>query len=1010
MEPIIVLALLLLAAIFILPIMALVKASGAAQVAHAAFEKSGLLERQLERLERKINGPTDFAPPQPQPKPVEPVIEKAPEKAAAKEPEPPVREWAAPQIAPPVFKQPETSPAPAPLPMPKMPEPEARKETPAAHPRASSELSPDELEQFMGVKLFAWIGGIALFLAVAFFVKYSFEHDLIPAWLRIATGYVIGAGLVGGGLAMRRKDYAVTSQTLCATGVLSLYGVTFASHAIYHFAGNGLTFAIMTAITAGAFLLAVRMDAAVIAVLGIAGGFITPLLLSSGQDNPFGLFSYLALLNAGLLAVALRREWNFLAVLGTIGTLLMEAAWLSAFFVRSEYEIGARIFIPMGVLLLFPALYFGATWLGRKREMIRAWFAGSGLVLAAAAFIFAATIYQQTSIAQRPWTLFGFLFVADVLVLAFALIERKAAHIHLAAGGFIFILLACWINEALSHSLLFTALGMVFIFTAFHTLAPLALKRLRGIEAPWWCNQIFPLFGILLVLIPVSQLPSVPLGIWPVLFLFDAVAFVLAMLSGVIFGAVAAVVLTFIAMWILLGHVTSSLAGLPAMLFITGVFTAIFFIATAGMLRRRQTTSETEPEPMWSQFPVFVVLMPFALMILIVAQFPLQNPSPVFALALCLVALLMLAARWQRMDWLPLVGLGAVWALEALWQQQSFSPAHWGVPFGWHVVFYALFIALPFLCQKAFRGKTLPWDAAALSGPLHFWLVYRLTLAAAPQQPWISLLPAAFAVAPLLTGLALRNRLANDEPSRLPILARQFGVALGFATLVIALQLHRENLTIGWALEGVALCWLFRRLPHPGLRVSGLALLAVSFLRLTINPAVLEYHDRAALPILNWYLYAYGLVIAAFIIAARLLAPPRDQIGELRLPPILKTLGSVLGFLLLNLEIADFFTPAGAPVLTFDFAANLGRDMTYSIAWAFFALALVINGLIRRSAPSRYAGLALLSVTVAKLFFHDLSALGQLYRIGALFAVAVIAMFSSFLYQRFLKDAKQGER
>ena len=83
-------------------------------------------------------------------------------------------------------------------------------------------------EQFMGAKMFAWIGGFALFLGVAFFVKYSFEHNLISPELRVAIGFLTGIALVIGGVALKRKENAVTAQTLCATGILILYAVTFA--------------------------------------------------------------------------------------------------------------------------------------------------------------------------------------------------------------------------------------------------------------------------------------------------------------------------------------------------------------------------------------------------------------------------------------------------------------------------------------------------------------------------------------------------------------------------------------------------------------------------------------------------------------------------------------------------------------------------------------------------------------------------------------------------------------
>ncbi|HWN65434.1 MAG TPA: DUF2339 domain-containing protein, partial [Candidatus Binatus sp.] len=94
--------------------------------------------------------------------------------------------------------------------------------------------------------------------------------------------------------------------------------------------------------------------------------------------------------------------------------------------------------------------------------------------------------------------------------------------------------------------------------------------------------------------------------------------------------------------------------------------------------------------------------------------------------------------------------------------------------------------------------------------------------------------------------------------------------------------------------------------------------------------------------------------------------------------------------------------------LTFQFSGNFARDMSYSIAWALFALLLLIVGMQKKTAPVRYASLGLLGVTVVKLFFHDLSQLDQLYRIGAFVVVAVTAILASFLYQRFLAAVEKN--
>ncbi|MCZ7637477.1 MAG: DUF2339 domain-containing protein [Verrucomicrobia bacterium] len=285
-----------------------------------------------------------------------------------------------------------------------------------------------------------------------------------------------------------------------------------------------------------------------------------------------------------------------------------------------------------------------------------------------------------------------------------------------------------------------------------------------------------------------------------------------------------------------------------------------------------------------------------------------------------------------------------------------------------------------------------------MSGPLHFFLVYRVVKLAWPNEV-MGLVPAAFAV-PMLGALAyVWRRMPVTGEARTRLLAWFGGSALFFVTLIFPIQFEREWLTLGWALEGVALLWLFRRVPHPGLRGVGLALLAIAFVRLAVNPAVFEYHPRSGMRILNWFLYSYGVVTVCLLAGARLLAPPRHRVDGVDVRPLLYTLAGVLAFWLLNIEIADWFSTGTA--LTFNFSASLGQDMTYSLAWGAYAFLLLVLGFRFESAWARYGGLGLLVVTLLKLFLNDLFRLGGLYRVGSLIGLAVVLMLVSFAYQRF---------
>src|SRR5215813_7299439 len=981
----------LLIAILVLPFVALSKARRAKRGVDDLVKRLSSVENELRNLRPQ---PVSAAQPQ------APVA--APELRVEAVPAPIPAMTPAPVLA-------KAIPEPPPIP------PELLK--PTAPQIAKPSKPPIDWEQFMGAKLFAWIGGFALFLGVAFFVKYSFEHNLIPPELRVAIGFVVGASLVVGGLLLKRKENAVTAQTLCATGILVLYAVTFACRAYYHFAFFGLipTFLLMTLITAVAFLLSVRLNAIVVAVLGIAGGFLTPILLSTNQDNPFGLFGYVALLDVALLALALRKRWNALAILGAIGTALMQLAWVGAFFVSEKYFAGNKVLIFMAVFVGFQALFLAAAAWAKRAGKANATLFGCAIGFAAVAMLSAFYLLDFRAVAYRPALLFTYLFVIDLGLLALTLIESKLAIVQVLAGIGAFIFLSAWTSKYLAIGHIYTALGFYFVFALFHAAVPIALQRLHKIEVPRW-THIFPALALVLVLIPIFRLTELSLLVWPFVFIIDVLAIGLAIATATLLPVIAVLVLTLVAVGAWLLRIPTELTGLPTALLLLACFAIFFFVAVSSACRRLVTPGTrtpnlfgniTDPANLSVQLPALSATLPFLLLIMVALQLPLANPSPVFGLALLLVILLLGMSEIFSLDLLPAVTLVCVLGLEHAWHLQHFDPARATLPLIWYLGFYALFTIFPFVFHQRFAGKTVPWATAALAGPLHFYLIFQLIRTAYPSGiP--GLVPMAFALPALLGLFVVLKRTPLTSPARNAQLALFGGAALFFITLIFPIQFDRQWITVGWALEGAALCWLFRRVPHPGLRLAGVSLFVVVFIRLALNPAVLSYHPRAAFPIFNWYLYTYGVATACLFAAARLLAPPRNRVLGHNVRPLLYTLGTVLAFFIVNIEIADYFSTPGVAALTFQFSGNFARDMSYSIAWALFALLLLIVGIRKRTAATRYAGLAMLGVTILKLFFHDLSQLDQLYRIGAFIAVAVIAIVASFLYQRFLAAASKN--
>jgi uncharacterized membrane protein len=976
-------------------------------------------------------------------------------------------------------------------------------------------------EQFMGAKLFAWLGGLALFLGVAYFVKFSIDQGWISNELRVAIGFVFGAGLVVGGLKIPRVKYAITAQTLIAAGIVSLYAVTvMCGKDHYHFLETGPMFLLMALITTTAFVLAVRLEAQVVAILGILGGFLTPWLLSTGVDNPGGLFGYLALLDIGLVAVALHRQWFYLVPLGATGTVIMMVGWAGRFYApektttamticlgfcalfigaaevarrlgrdsrllaqsaialpavafcfawfflggpaaaaRTELFFGFVLLISLGVFFLawrealgglvagagavsavlmvrwaantfsaeqtpvvvavclgFSVLYFIVYLLARRFGRASPSVLWSAVGLPAVALGFAYFLMAHPEVGARPGLMFSFILVSDGLLLALAWLDDRLSRLHLLAGLVVFALLSFWTAEHLSDDLLPWALAAYLAFAALHTVFPLLLERHRPAASPTWWSQLFPPLTLLLMLFPIYRLESVSFLIWPAILLVDVLAIVLAVLSASLAAVGAVLVLTLLATGLCLFRVPVDLGFSPGLLIVIGGFATFFFAASLWLARKLGDQLPAGDQKFASvfgdaraQLPAFASLLPFLLLIMACARLAVPDPSAVFGLGLLLVVLTLGLARLLVIEWLPVCALAGVAALQYAWHARHFNPADAGLPLVWHVAFYAVFAAYPFVFRRDFSRLTGPWAVAALSGVGHFWVVYQTIKAGWPgSADVLGAVPAMFVLAPLGSLVAVLRAEPADNPKRLNQLAWFGAVALFFVTLIFPIQFERQWLTVAWALEGAALLWLFHRVPHPGLQAVGAILLFTASVRLTLNPAVLKYHVRGDIPILNWYLYAYGLVSASSFIGAYLMAPPRARVIGIDAPPFFNSQGTVLAFILLNIEITDYFTAPGARSLAFQFSGNFARDMSYTIGWALFALALLGAGIWKLSRKTRYAAIVLLSIALLKLFVHDLFHIETIYKIGALMAVAVIAILASFAYQRFLPSNEKN--
>lgn len=205
-----------------------------------------------------------------------------------------------------------------------------------AHRAAARTEGKRDLESVIGGSWFSWVGIIAVTFGVAFALKYAFENEWVGPRTRVALGALGGLALLGVGERLRRRGMRPFAYVLSGGGLLIIYLSVYAAYDFYGLLAQPFAFLLMTLVTAGAVLLSVRLNALPVAVLGLVGGFLTPLLISTGQDNQVALFTYVALLDAGVLSVAYFRRWRSLDFLSFAGTVVLTLGWAERFYNREK--------------------------------------------------------------------------------------------------------------------------------------------------------------------------------------------------------------------------------------------------------------------------------------------------------------------------------------------------------------------------------------------------------------------------------------------------------------------------------------------------------------------------------------------------------------------------------------------------------------------------------------------------------------------------------------------------
>ncbi len=210
------------------------------------------------------------------------------------------------------------------------------------------------------------LGIVLVVVGVGFFLKYSIEHDMIGERARVAISTAAGLGLLYAGTRILGGNYHILGEGLMGGGIATLYFSAFAARNFYELITHFAAFGAMSLVTALSGGISLRFNSKLVAVLGVVGGFGTPIMLSTGVANFPGLFGYMTILSLGVLWICSYKQWPLLHYLSWFCNWTLAVAALRQ-FVPAEHFWQSMPFL-VGFFVIYSTMVFLLNLRTRKKS------------------------------------------------------------------------------------------------------------------------------------------------------------------------------------------------------------------------------------------------------------------------------------------------------------------------------------------------------------------------------------------------------------------------------------------------------------------------------------------------------------------------------------------------------------------------------------------------------------------------------------------------------------------
>ena len=794
------------------------------------------------------------------------------------------------------------------------------------------------------------VGAIVLFIGLTFLARAAAQAGVFPIEMRLAAIATVAIVLlvIGFRNRIRKPGFSVTLQGIA---VAILYLTCFAAFRLYGIMDSQLfVFALMVMVCALSCILALMQNARSLAFIAFAGGFATPILLSTGGGSHVALFSYMLVLDLAIMLIAWKRAWRELNILGFVATFGIAGLWIASKYSSSDY-LTTQPFIAIFILVFIATAIFYARKMPTRLG----------------------NTVDSTLVFGTPLVGFG-LQAVIVNHIAFG-----SAFSALALGG-VYILLAAWLKTKrdTNYRLLFEcfiALGIGFITLA----VPLALDA-------EWTSCIWALEGAAAFWVGARQARWMPrafgvllqaMALMTYLGGFQDTVSALPLLHPAFIGAaLIAISALLIAWWarIPLQHSGSRMADIYAD--IERVLSTPLFLYGFAMW-------------LWAFFTEFFLRDLPAVKADTYAGNAYAPAMAACAWAATYSASALISSKWaERRNWavaawparMNILALLLMMLVFAAIDVTSASVSILTLPYViiWPILF-VFHYTLMHISEQQLTTQTLPTANHLWTG----WLK-----AQHPLSVWWCVIPVGLALWYLIDRAKLWN---SDWASVIGLLS--VILALLFLTLWAgAANSEQKQATRRWPLRPHARLYFW----WAALPIAGVMLL-ISLLLAWILPGDAE--PLPYLPILNplELTFVFALVVLLLWRKKIMTASPKPLGSDLVTGRSFWTVWAGIGFIILNtvwLRIAHHFF--SVPWNATDLAGSYIVQTGYSILWSVLALSMMVIAHRKHMRTPWLVGAGLITVVVIKLLLVDMSNRGGTERIIAFISVGILMLIVGY--------------